>query len=237
MGRTINDGLARLGTADVLLLQEVKTDATTLESLLHKNTDLELALVGEGLGLAIAVKPWLKLKGTYEEILQKRGIVGRSVARTFSTREMAKFRLRARGMIGVSLETPQERALTVLTTHPTVPVRFAARRLQVELIGSKVADIADPVVLAGDMNHWPGPRKVDLAMHETAGLSMVETDGPTYYVNQSRHAWLGRIGMGSLISGQLDAMLYRGDGLTPVQTELIDIPSDHRAISTTFSVQ
>jgi hypothetical protein len=83
------------------------------------------------------------------------------------------------------------------------------------------------------MNHFPRPHKVDLQMLEDAGLTPVEIDGSTFDFNQTRYGWLGKL---ARTQTQLDAILYRGDGLSEIKTELIDIPSDHRAVMTTFAL-
>jgi hypothetical protein len=66
-------------------------------------------------------------------------------------------------------------------------------------------------------------------------------DEPTWRMEGSNSEFIGKIAgcvMGrdlASFDGQLDAMLYRG-ALRPVDVQVVDIPSDHRAIVVRYDV-
>lgn len=147
-------------------------------------------------------------------------------------------RLRQRGLIAVRLAAGK-RIVTAVDTHPIIFLRSIARARQVEEIGAVIEEEKDyfqddPLVLGGDMNHYPSPRKVDLAMRRGAGLAEVKIQQPTWRIRGSKHEWAARIG--SPISrrslddfnANLDVILFRG--LDADEGEVIEIPSDHGAI-------
>lgn len=234
MGRAIREsgGLKPLAGVDALLLQEVKMERDELAEKLSSDIGMTLGHYDKEYALAIAIDPRHSLKHQYEETLQPRGRAGRLIQSAEGLMDTTSFRLRARGLLAVTLETTSSNRATVAAVHPTVQPKLLSRNKQVRAIPSAVSGIDTPLVVAGDMNHWPGPHKVDRQMYEDSGLTPVEIKGSTFDFNQTRYAWLGRI----LLSTQLDAMLYRGQGLEPIATELVDIPSDHRAVITTFEL-
>lgn len=238
------DGLAPFtdGGVDTLLMQEVLgVDQPDLEARLLQD-NYTLAHFDRPSGLAIAVNrdsAFQTQEGSERtEVLQAAEKIG-EVARRLNI-DMAN-RLRQRGLIAVKLASA-ESTVTVATTHPIVFVRALARAKQVGAIGEVLDDEYyrdDPLVVGGDMNHYPGPRKVDLRMHAATGLTAVEFDEATWRIAGSRHHWLAAIG--SRVTGreidsfdaELDAILYRG--LVAGKNSVVDITSDHRAAISDFS--
>jgi len=233
MGRAIREpgGLAGLKSADVILLQEVQMGQDELATKLSDDIGLSLGHYDDDFGLAIAIDSKYTIQSRRHRILQARGTVGRL---TLPAKEHVNtFRLRGRGLLALTLETPDGTVFTAATTHPTVKMKSVSRNAQVRAIPNAISDMPDPLVLAGDMNHWRHPHRVDRQMYESTGLTPVEITGSTFDVSQTRYALLGKI---IRFDAQLDAMLYRGKGLRPIETELIDISSDHHAVKTTFEI-
>jgi endonuclease/exonuclease/phosphatase (EEP) superfamily protein YafD len=89
-------------------------------------------------------------------------------------------------------------------------------------------------VLSGDMNHYPGPKRADLAFRRAAGLTAVDLgDEITWPSRKTTYA--GRT-ISRLFGGQLDDILYRGSGMDSVHNEVVDVASDHRAVVATLTM-
>jgi endonuclease/exonuclease/phosphatase (EEP) superfamily protein YafD len=84
-------------------------------------------------------------------------------------------------------------------------------------------------ILGVDMNHYPGPRKVDRHMARMALLTSVSNQDPTCLLSDTKHSWLRLAG---LPDARLDTLSYRN--LAEVSSQTIKINSDHRAISAEF---
>jgi endonuclease/exonuclease/phosphatase (EEP) superfamily protein YafD len=84
------------------------------------------------------------------------------------------------------------------------------------------------------MNHWPRPKKADLAFRRTAGLTAVDLSNEITWPSRRTDAADGRLRR--FVSGQLDDILYRGSGIEFVHREVVDVPSDHRAVVATFAI-
>jgi endonuclease/exonuclease/phosphatase (EEP) superfamily protein YafD len=91
-----------------------------------------------------------------------------------------------------------------------------------------------PLVLTGDMNHYPGPLKADLAFRRAAGLAAVDVGGEKTWPSR-RTSFVGSR-LSRLVGGHLDDILYRGDGMEVVQLQVADVASDHRALIATFAI-
>ncbi|MDB5163507.1 MAG: Metal-dependent hydrolase, endonuclease/exonuclease/phosphatase family [Candidatus Saccharibacteria bacterium] len=238
MGKAIRSGgLQAVANSDVLLLQEVQMPPNELAEHVKELGLLAVSIAGH-FGLAIAIKPEHKVTDSKKVTLQKQGPLGRAIGFHGSERwDDTKFRLRGRGLLVVALKTAKGSHVTVATTHPTVPIKFLSRRKQINAAADALADVTDPLVLAGDMNHWPGPGRLDRKMRGNAHLAAVNLGTvPTFDVARNNYAWLGKLSqIGLNPNGQLDAMLYRG-AIHPNHTELVDISTDHQAISTTFTL-
>ena len=93
------------------------------------------------------------------------------------------------------------------------------------------------------MNHYPSPRKIDRKLHTSTSLTPVHLGtAPTWYVHGSKQEKLLRLAAKvsgrplDSFNGQHDIILYKNQGFTPIKTKVVDIPSDHRAILSTFKV-
>ncbi|MEO7754600.1 MAG: endonuclease/exonuclease/phosphatase family protein [Terracoccus sp.] len=143
--------------------------------------------------------------------------------------------LRARFEIG-------GRTFTFATAHLIVFARAVARSRQVAALGRALAEDgpAEPLVVTGDMNHYPGPGRRDRTMHDAAGLTAAVLPGPTWRVAGSPHEWLARAGSRASgralerFDGELDAVLHRD--LALVDTTLLEIASDHRGVVCRFEL-
>jgi endonuclease/exonuclease/phosphatase family metal-dependent hydrolase len=221
-------GLEALAEADILLMQEVCIEEYALSKQLAEY-DFSLTVLASGLGLAIAHRQPLDYIETQVETVQPESKLSDLAS------GQTRFRMRARGLLSAVFQTREDSELAVATTHPTVPLRFRSRARHVSALPA-VLPHGDRLVVAGDMNHWPGPRKVDTQFRDEAGLHAVAIgQQPTFDVSRTRYSWLEHAEerFGIPINGQLDAMLYRGD-LEPEETTVVDVPSDHRAIMTRF---
>lgn len=240
-----NDGLLPFveSGVDVLLLQEVlgMNEATTRARLMQDGYVL-VQYAGE-LGLATALHQDFADKAVITHAKQV------SIHQPSTTEVLMKrlqphsHRLRPRGMLVLGLAASDTQPnLFIANTHPIIFARAVARHKQVRAIQ---AALSSPIydgsrlILAGDMNHYPAPHTVDRRMHQALRLQMAKLDRSTWPVQGTKHEWMARIG--SLVThsidafdANLDAMLYRG--VTELDTRVVDIHSDHRAVVTTFDI-
>jgi endonuclease/exonuclease/phosphatase family metal-dependent hydrolase len=133
--------------------------------------------------------------------------------------------------------------LTVATAHLIVFARAVSRGQQVRRLHRALDDpriATGPLVLAGDMNHYPRPARPDRALAKGLDLRHVDLDGPTWRIRGSKHEWMARAGARVLrrdleqFDAQLDAVLYRG--LVPHPAHVLEVESDHGAVVCTFDV-
>lgn len=239
-------GFAAIQHADAILMQEVSGLSREAEGNMAR-AGYEVRHMSPDMGLAIAVhqdSAFVPIEGSEFSIeLQAGNRRLQSVIDRYQSGLAHRFR--ARGMIALKLahvETASE--VTVATTHPVVPLRFRSRARQVRAMGAVLGqDYFDgPLFLGGDMNHYPAPGRVDVAVADAAGMSRVDIGSePIWRIEGSNSESLGRvlaaIGGRSLDSfdAQLDALLYGGD-VEPRRASVEDIASDHRAIVATFEV-
>ncbi len=238
-GRAIvkDGGIAAIATADVLLMQELfSPTAYELEERLNTN-GFELLAAGGHFGLAIALKSTSDFvpAGTpvRSTVLTQVGSIERTLTNKFSKHELEYSDL---GVLAAQLKTPDGRRLTIATTHLPVVTQFRQRN---RFLNQLPSELADPfydglLVLTGDMNHWPGPKKADLAFRRAAGLAAVNMSNEITWPSR-RSSYLGRK-FNRLFGGQLDDILYRGSELESVDQQVVDVASDHRAVIATFTV-
>ena len=140
-------------------------------------------------------------------------------------------------------EAGGRRVVTVATAHLIVFARAIARGNQVRRLHRALTDprlASGPLVLAGDMNHYPGPARPDRALARGLGLRQVELDAPPWRIRGSKHVWLARAAAGvtrwdvERFDAELDAVLYRD--LEPVRASVVDVASDHGAVVCTFAL-
>jgi len=213
-----SNGLTPFRNVNVLLLSEVKPRRDNLKENLAKD-GFHLAYT-DNLDLAIAVRDGYKVLSAQEYPLTSDSTFKRFLA---SNRMGRLWGLR--NMIVAEIETPTGEIIKTATLHP-VPRAFEhARRKQVMAMGKIIGNFDDKelLVIGADFNHYPNPGKTDLNVREQNNLSSVGLNGKSTFNYRFR--------------GQLDDMLYRGAGIKPVKTELVDVHSDHKAIITTFSFQ
>lgn len=223
------EGLEAFRDVDILMLQEVDPVADQIEELIA-HSDFRLACIEKGVGLAILNRPTVTVLDYKLTLLQKTPAYQRWILQKFREHPLQTV---GRGVLACRFATPDGNELTAVTGHANVPVKPIRRLKYINRLPGVMANIYGPAVLAGDMNHWPGPRGVDHRMVECAGLSRVDIGNkPTYVSAGSQHAWMGKLGIN--IEGQFDTMIYTPKLLHVIRQEVRDIPSDHRAIVTEF---
>ena len=228
-GNALNqENIYALGTPDIVLAQEV---------LGFKEYNLEKNLGSIGLtvsvfhaesGLLIATNPdrIKTLDARYSEIYPSNPLNG--VLSAFNM----KPRFRERGLLLAQLQHEGD-TFIVATAHPIVCIRALARRRQVDrILNTLIAhDKHEPLVFGADMNHYPGPRAVDLVMLQRLQLQALQLPDPTFELRGTRHAWLKVLGFPD---GYLDVLAFRGFSVGA--TKLIDVQSDHKAIQTDLTL-
>ncbi|HTE22431.1 MAG TPA: hypothetical protein VK674_05325 [Candidatus Limnocylindria bacterium] len=244
---TSEKGLEPLSEADVLLLQEVTHKGYDLCKELARASYKVVHAVG-ACGLAIALHEdsnFGVVEGSQrEDVLQAPGAMARQLVKRVPT--MFAHCLWQRSVIAAKLKGPDGQKLTAAATHLVIPLRSHGREAQVTRMGEVLRHpyYDGPLILGGDMNHYPGPQAVDLKMREISNLREVDTNGePTWRMRSSKQQWWGTA-KGALqretldaYDGQLDDMLYRGDGLVPQgKAKVVDVESDHRAVIARFLV-
>jgi endonuclease/exonuclease/phosphatase (EEP) superfamily protein YafD len=239
LGRAVIEerGLDAVADADVLLMQELfNPTAYRLESSLRQLGFEVIAAVGH-FGLGIALRSTSSFVNTgnpvRSTVLEQAGSIERAAIARFAKQQLEYSDL---GVLAAQLESPEGRRLTVATTHLPVVTSF---RQRARFLAKLPLELADPyydelLVLTGDMNHWPGPKKADLAFRRAAALTPVDLNNAITWPSR-KTSNLGRQ-LNRLFGGQLDDILYRGPGLEAAHNEVVDVASDHRAIVATFSV-
>ncbi len=145
--------------------------------------------------------------------------------------------------LGTSQGVRGPHSVTFSTAHLIVFARAMARGRQVVRLRAAMQQDRlrrGPHIVTGDMNHYPGPGRRDLAMHVAGGFHRVVLDEPTWRIAGSKHEWLGRVAATathrdlSAFDAQLDVVLHRGLDLR--SSAVVDIASDHRAVVCTFDL-
>jgi endonuclease/exonuclease/phosphatase family metal-dependent hydrolase len=229
-------GLAPFRDVDLLAVQEVF--GFTAAGLAARFTDdgFEVVSHHERSGLALArrgdsaVRPGAALN-LHKTLAPERILAGHSDH--WRERALIAARVQVGGM-----------ALTFANAHLMVFARPIARRRQVQALRSALGSgyfAGHPLILVGDMNHYPAPRNVDRAMAAHSGLARAALDAPTWQIAGSKHEWLARTAgraTGRSIESfdaELDAVLYRGVVLDGAR--VVRIESDHAGIVARFSVR
>jgi endonuclease/exonuclease/phosphatase (EEP) superfamily protein YafD len=230
-------GLEAVANADVLLMQELFNPTTDeLEKTLGAY-GFELLAAGGHFGLAIALRSDSAFTPTdspaRSTVLQPIGSIERSLTTRFAKQPLDYSDL---GVLAVELESPDRHRLKIATTHLPVVTQFRQRPRFLTQLQSELADsyYDGPLVLTGDMNHYPGPLKADLAFRRAAGLAAVDVGGEKTWPSR-RTSFVGSR-LSRLVGGHLDDILYRGDGMEVVQLQVADVASDHRALIATFAI-
>jgi hypothetical protein len=223
-GNMIRDpkGLDPFNKVDVLLLSEVYQKRDNLKQKLDAaGFDL---VASDELDLAIAVR---RDKGFSVVSTEKFPLIkGGPIKRFFARSRMRKLRLLGeRNMLVTKLKTANGEEFDVATLHTATPFRPFARSAQIKEMGKIVNNLPnnDRLILGADFNHFPSPRKSDIMVRTQTGLRPI-------IMGRTRTFTRG-------FGGQLDDMLYRGEGIQPLNTNVIDVESDHHAIITTFALE
>jgi len=214
---------------DILLLQEVlKIDRAQVEENLG-GIGLKLAAYDAEAGLAVAVSDKFRVKGSQSYEIQPR-------SRLADKAEKLGFnpRLRKRSLLVAHLEDEAGNEIAAATGHPIVFVRFFQRIKQVKAISKVLTDHypLGNIIFGADKNHYPGPRKVDLAMAAASGLKYIALKAPTVFLNETKHKYLKLL---RVKDAQLDALMTRG--FKEIQSRILKIHSDHRAIQTILTIK
>jgi endonuclease/exonuclease/phosphatase family metal-dependent hydrolase len=239
LGRAVveDHGLAAVAKADVLLLQELFNPvAYGLAPSLHRYGFEVLAAEGHfGLGIALrsdsdfrpAVGP------PRSTVLQQAGAIESTLITRFSKVPLEYSDL---GILAVRLQTPAGRPLVIATTHAPVVTSFRQRGRFLALLATELADeyYDGLLIVTGDMNHYPGPKKADLGLRRRTGLTAVDLSNEITWPAR-RTTSVGRR-IARLVGGQLDDILHRGTEMEVAHREVVDIASDHRAVVATFTI-
>jgi endonuclease/exonuclease/phosphatase family metal-dependent hydrolase len=150
--------------AEILLLQEVLgTNSRDLKDRLAKD-GYQLVGLDEQLGLCIVFHQDTDIQmdtaGTDTSLIHKTTVAEKAL-KIFQD----SHRLRERGILGAKLLLGNDHLVTVATTHPIVFVRAISRQRQINSLSDVLRSpyYSDtPLVLGADMNHYPGPQKVDV---------------------------------------------------------------------------
>jgi len=242
----IDDGLAPIARVDILLLQEVFNP--TVDQLPQKLTEAGFKLVRATgrYGLVIALRSDSAVSfvegSVREHTLAPIGILEKQLARRFAKQ---KHEFTQRGLLAAKFKTHRGATFTVATTHPAVAVTPRRRAAQIDKIASELENpyYGGKLILTGDMNHYPDAKPVDKALWRKANLTLVDLNGEsTYSVRGSKQEKYFRIAAAlqrrpiESYDGQLDDVLYRGEGIESISTTVTDIQSDHRSVVVTFSI-
>lgn len=246
---TVNTHEARMlrDTNGLVPFSKVDTDFLLMQEVLRiSHQDLEARLGRDGFGiahfdsetgLAIALSHRSKFHPA-QGSARTDTLTEPTAFSRWSTRDGGRFstRLRRRGLIAVKAASGDS-VVTVANTHPIIFLRALARAKQISKIGELIMGdyYGDyPLILGGDMNHYPGPHLVDRELMLGAGLKSVQLDQPTWRIRGSKHEWAARVA--SRVYGKsidefdavLDAILYRGLTVDSVKTAAV--ASDHDAV-------
>ena len=239
LGRTIKTprGLAPLARADVILMQELFSPAAygVETSLQDVGFDLVAAEGHSGLGIAVRSDSAYRNAGqpVRSTVLEQAGRAERVMLSKFSREPLEYSDL---GVLAAQLDGPGGHRLVVVTTHLPVVIAF---RQRARFLSRLSLELADPyydgsLVLTGDMNHWPGPRKADLAFRRRAGFAAVDLGQDITW--PSRRTDRAEKTVNRVVGGQLDDILYRPGAMQCVQQEVVHVASDHRAVMATFTI-
>ena len=239
LGRTIKTarGLAPLARADVILMQELFSPAgygleTSLQSV---GFELVAAEGHSGLGIAVRSDSAYRYAGdpVRSTVLEQAGRAERVLLSKLSREPLEYADL---GVLAAQLDGPGGSRLVAATTHLPVVTAFRQRARFLSRLPLELADpyYDGPLVLTGDMNHWPGPRRADLAFRRRAGLAAVDLGQEITW--PSRRTDRAERTVNRVVGGQLDDILYRRSAMTCVEREVVHVASDHRAVVATFTI-
>ncbi len=231
---------------DVLLLQEVfGTKKSAIDRRLRMD-GYRLVAFNQSTGLAIAILIDSELSILQNSvklaILQESGRVAKLMVRK---NLISGHHVRERGALMLEVRTTKGQKIVVATTHPAVFIRHRSRTEHLRLLHQYLTTtyhVSQPLLLGADMNHYPGPGRFDIAFRERGGFKEVPIGDTTWSVTGTKYEQLARIAARlsrqqlSAFNGRLDTILYRGAAVRHLETQIIPIASDHRAIISYFSL-
>lgn len=236
------DGLKNVVVADILLLQEVVgVGESALNDILQSHGYTEL-FFNKAFGLVIAVKqsPHLHVvKGSQRE--RRIGTLSLLEMLLAKNWMMKRNEFGQRGCIAITLKLRDNKELVIVNVHPSIdtPAWYRAkqiRRLSSELEHEYYADTGR-MIIGGDMNHRPLPKEVDHDLIARHSLARVDLNGDhTWKIRGSQFekparlfAFLTRKPLDDY-NFEMDTFLFSEAGVKPINVDVVDIPSDHRAI-------
>jgi len=242
-----NQNLGSVLSADIVLLQEIFNPKTDRLEQRCKDKGFNIVAAFGKFGLAIA----LRSDGVFSSADSPRSIsFGRL---SLYERLLVKLLVRQphefteRGMIAIKLKVRDGGQIVVVNVHPSTSFPFKrGRRTQIRKLNQELRDpyYSGTLVVGGDMNHFPKPESVDNELIRNLNLTRANIGNqPTWRIKNSHYERFARLqtifNHKTLddYNAQLDAILYRGKGLKELETQTVDIPSDHSAILTTFSLK
>ncbi len=223
---------------DVWLLQEVNTKRDIeFESVIH-TAGMRIAACADEFGLAIAVRKNIDVITDNKIVLQEQ--------RRPSLPCVDEVRYRARGILQTEVVIGGM-VCTLATVHPIVPIKFLSRASQLKKIPEAIDSIKTPLIMGGDMNHFPRPRPADAVMQHQANLSRVDIGKqPTWHAIKSNQKVAAFVlegvayncGVNWRYAAQLDSMYYRNlsGKIHCTDSRVVQIDSDHDAIIASFLV-
>lgn len=229
------------GNPDVIVLQEVigVPEDTFRQRFLRLNYSVALYNPLSGLAIVVYNAPYVSVLDFITQPLTH--------IPHFVTSAMQKSALQHHvrpsnvGMVRILFHT---QTIEVGTTHLAVCARPLGRYLQIRRLAAYLnqRNLDLPLILAGDMNHYPAPGLSDKFLIRATHMQHFTPLVPTWKVAGTKYEWAARIGAKilrtplSTFDGKLDAVLYSG-GLTrlrPLSVRCIPIASDHRAVLSSF---
>jgi endonuclease/exonuclease/phosphatase family metal-dependent hydrolase len=228
---------------DILLLQEVANPKDELEEQLGRaNYTLIHAIDEFGLTIALCNDSNLELVADSIETreLGKMGLLERRLAQKWAKHSHA---ITGHGMLSATFRTEDGHPVTVVSTRITVSSNRIARKRQIAQMSQELQkpNFAGPLIIGGDMNHFPRPQQVDLSMYDDAHLRQVNLGNqPTWQAPDSTlYRLIARVRRQSIenLSAQLDALLYREGELELSNVAVVNTISDHRAIVGKFKLK
>lgn len=231
-------GLESVSDSDVLLLQELYNPADYgLESSLNQQGFKIIAAAGHfGLGIALRRDSDINyVEGTVREtVLQKLSSLALILTKKYARHHLEFI---DRGVLAAQFVTQKGTKITLASTHLPVVTAPRKRALFLSQLASEINNpyyTAGNLIIAGDMNHYPRAKKIDLAFRKTAKMNAVDL-GNEYTWPSKRTGYL-ESKLNKIYCGQFDDILYRGGELELSNHEVVDVESDHRAVVATFSI-
>lgn len=224
-------GIDAILPCDIIAFQELYDPSPEDERRISQ-LGFELVAVHGATGLGIAIRSEAhivcKTQSIRQVILQsagKLGVVGACRIAGRATEYTGHGILAAKFAVG-------NVHFTLAVAHAPIVMAPWKRKPYIDALTTELADsyYDGPLIVVGDMNHYPGPHAIDAKFCKTIGLSYVAYPRATW---PSRNAKVYERAIGLLRPGILDVILYR-EFEEPSAVSTIDVMSDHCATRATF---